>query len=788
MSDEQAEVVISINSKKLIAICFIALLAFISIGSYVIALLNFDSDFQEFGIGRAAGYVWPPPPTPPNWTPIADAGPDVTTDVGVNVTFDGSSSSDPDGTITDYSWSFGDGSSATGVTVYHVYGSDGTYTVTLTVTDNRAGTDSDTATVTVGAAPLEDIEDMTPEEAAAALEGMTAEDAADELEGVSVETAADIVEEMAGESAASALAAVDPSTAVEILEDVAEEEVGDILDGAVQTGNTETFSSFLLEMEEDTAAGALLETTPVHGADLVEAMAETDLTSAASTVEAAVKLIALELEPAAQEALLERVADMLEDVTVDTLVDLFIEIANLPATPETVATVMEAMDLPVVLEVVTTWVSTGELEDLAEVFGYLTEETLTDIWTGMTASDRAAVYTHLSAETIALLPTVVLPDRPVVVAQIKGALEADTALKAIIEDIDYINWIVLTGDLTADDLDDAAMLISVLSDKAQSYSEAEVTAINDWLDEGGKTIWLAGDSDYGSDYLRIDTQNALLEDIGSVLRVEHCAAEDPVSNGGASYRVISVTDNIAEEFEFLAVGVDRALTHSPGVLTAYTGGRYWELAEEQPSDVYVLLTTSEAGQIYDHNPPEPESVEVGDEGSFVTMAVEVDWAKDNMVILEGEAPFGSYMPMYYPEMIRDDRYGAAANPQQGGIFFTNIINYATTFSSPMFDLEATVTSLTDTVSDLTATVDGLTGDVATLESQVDDLEDEKSSLESDVSDLESSVGSLESQVSTLESDLAAARSSANTMQMYAIAALVIGLVVGVFVGPMIRKS
>jgi hypothetical protein len=143
-------------------------------------------------------------------------------------------------------------------------------------------------------------------------------------------------------------------------------------------------------------------------------------------------------------------------------------------------------------------------------------------------------------------------DKPVVIAQIKGALEADTALQAIISNISYVDWVVLTGDLTADDLEDATMLISVLSDKAQSYSEAEVTAINSWLDEGGKTIWLCGDSDYGTDYLRIDTVNALLEDIGSVLRVEHTATQDPVSNGGAAYRVLSVTDNIAEEFEFLA--------------------------------------------------------------------------------------------------------------------------------------------------------------------------------------------------------------------------------------------
>jgi outer membrane murein-binding lipoprotein Lpp len=398
----------------------------------------------------------------------------------------------------------------------------------------------------------------------------------------------------------------------------------------------------------------------------------------------------------------------------------------------------------------------------------------------------------LSLSTIAFTYAV---SKPVVVVQVKGALAADVPLQGIMDNISYVDWILVTGDLRTDDLENAVMIISVLSDKAQTYTEAEVAMIKIWLEEGGKTIWLAGDSDYGTDYLRIDTQNALLEELGSVLRLEHCATEDPVSNGGASYRVLSVTDNIAEEVGFLAAGLDRVLTHSPGVLTAFRDGRYWELIEEQPDGVYVLLTTSEAGQIYDHNPPEPVSVEVGDEGNFVTMAIEVDWDTRNMIILESEAPFGSYMPMYYPEVIRDDRYGEAANPQQGGQFFKNIINYATVTSGMRYDLRDEVVSLTGFVDVLSSEKGALTSEVSTLEAQVGTLESDKSSLESEKSSLESAVSALETDVSNLETsvsgleaDLDAAQRSASTMQMYAIGALIIGLVVGVFLGPMIRKQ
>ncbi|MEU1971945.1 PKD domain-containing protein [Microbacterium sp. NPDC019599] len=53
---------------------------------------------------------------------------------------DGSGSTDSDGTITDFAWNFGDGSTGSGPTAQHTYAAAGTYTVTLTVTDNRGGT------------------------------------------------------------------------------------------------------------------------------------------------------------------------------------------------------------------------------------------------------------------------------------------------------------------------------------------------------------------------------------------------------------------------------------------------------------------------------------------------------------------------------------------------------------------------------------------------------------------------------------------------------------------------
>ena len=75
----------------------------------------------------------------PNQLPTAAFTSTVT---GVNVSFDSPASNDPDGSIASYAWDFGDGATGTGVNPSHTYASSGRTTSTLTVIDNRGGTDS----------------------------------------------------------------------------------------------------------------------------------------------------------------------------------------------------------------------------------------------------------------------------------------------------------------------------------------------------------------------------------------------------------------------------------------------------------------------------------------------------------------------------------------------------------------------------------------------------------------------------------------------------------------------
>ena len=68
---------------------------------------------------------------------------------GTDCSFDGTGSSDADGTVDGYSWDFGDESSGTGALANHYFAVTGTYEVTLTVTDNDGETGTDTQTVIV---------------------------------------------------------------------------------------------------------------------------------------------------------------------------------------------------------------------------------------------------------------------------------------------------------------------------------------------------------------------------------------------------------------------------------------------------------------------------------------------------------------------------------------------------------------------------------------------------------------------------------------------------------------
>lgn len=66
----------------------------------------------------------------------------------LNVSCNGSASSDSDGSIVSYDWNFGDGTTGSGATVSHTYAAAGTFTATLVVTDNAGAQGTASAVIT----------------------------------------------------------------------------------------------------------------------------------------------------------------------------------------------------------------------------------------------------------------------------------------------------------------------------------------------------------------------------------------------------------------------------------------------------------------------------------------------------------------------------------------------------------------------------------------------------------------------------------------------------------------
>ncbi len=115
-------------------------------GTYTVKLTVTDNSGSTNSIQRPVTVTAPPA----NATPTAAF---TSAPSNLTVAFDGSGSSDSDGTIASHAWTFGDGTSGAGAKPSHTYAGAGTFRVTLTVTDNAGATGSTSRDVTVTAPP-----------------------------------------------------------------------------------------------------------------------------------------------------------------------------------------------------------------------------------------------------------------------------------------------------------------------------------------------------------------------------------------------------------------------------------------------------------------------------------------------------------------------------------------------------------------------------------------------------------------------------------------------------------
>jgi subtilisin family serine protease len=121
-------------------------------GSTTAVAEPFETGYGGLDVRRSLDWLRAQPScggSAPNEAPTASI---TSTDSARNfeaIAFDGTASSDADGSIASYVWEFGDGATATGAAPQHAYDWAGTYQVRLTVTDDDGATGTTTRSVVV---------------------------------------------------------------------------------------------------------------------------------------------------------------------------------------------------------------------------------------------------------------------------------------------------------------------------------------------------------------------------------------------------------------------------------------------------------------------------------------------------------------------------------------------------------------------------------------------------------------------------------------------------------------
>jgi hypothetical protein len=185
-----------------------------------------------------------------------------------------------------------------------------------------------------------------------------------------------------------------------------------------------------------------------------------------------------------------------------------------------------------------------------------------------------------------------------------------------------------------------------------------------WNSSGNKFIWVGGDSDYASGEWINQNMSMILETIGSPIRLDLCAVEDPVHNCGDGYRVQALITGTNANITAIVTGVtDGVLFHGPAPVYAHNASGDFPLHNNTFPDVYNVISTSVNGVIVENSPTVVALAHNdSDVGSWVMSAAQVNagfW-NNSKILVSGASPYGDYQPMntdeYYDVPLHGSRF------------------------------------------------------------------------------------------------------------------------------------
>ena len=211
--------------------------------------------------------------------------------------------------------------------------------------------------------------------------------------------------------------------------------------------------------------------------------------------------------------------------------------------------------------------------------------------------------------------------------------------------------------------------VDILLLPALSYNltNSELQDVKTWFDSGEKSIWIAGDSDFGSNAGWSYRANELLSTIGSTIYVESGAIESDI-NFNIAYRVsASVYNTDDPNARFITSQLPyqgseaMAYFHGPTAVIAKNNTGYFDLENNQFSKVEWVIKTTNATFVPSTSPSDAVGAQVhtsNQQGDFVLMALQygAGLTQNSKIVVSGEAPFSTYRRMF-------DDPGDAAIPQ-----------------------------------------------------------------------------------------------------------------------------
>ncbi|ASJ09066.1 hypothetical protein A3L11_07420 [Thermococcus siculi] len=255
----------------------------------------------------------------------------------------------------------------------------------------------------------------------------------------------------------------------------------------------------------------------------------------------------------------------------------------------------------------------------------------------------------------------------------------------------------LGGRITYSSLKDVDVLI--IGHLRKPLSDDEVEAIVRWFSEGGRVLWISGDSDISGGAYAQDNANRLLAAIpGAKLRIDYATATDTFSNAGKSAYVSGFVrpDLHTPDASMLNEGylseTGKVLFHEPGLLAWVDKDGKWHplIVGEIPDGVYRIVTTSSNGMVEDNYAPEPRAYQVWEKGLLTLLAVEfveLPNGAEGLLIVSGESPYGGQVPIWI------NRYGPYLF--DGQRFVSNLLKWAVKQS---YGLKKAETSTSTTVT------------------------------------------------------------------------------------------